>query len=451
MKSKDNRGITEGVIWKQLLTFFFPLLFGTFFQQFYTTLDAVIVGQYVGKQALSAVGGSTTVMINLMVGLFVGISSGATVTIAQFYGRKDDEGVSKAVHTAIAMAIAGGAIFMVIGITCAPAALRWMNTPEDIIPYALLFMRIYFCGMIANLLYNMGAGILRAIGDSRRPLYFLIASCGLNILLDFLFVITFQWGVAGVGVATLISQIFSAALVCMTLMKTDDSYKLSIKKIRFHPEMLSKIVRIGVPTGFQSLMYSISNLMIQSNINGFGTDTVAAWTAYGKIDSLFWMIMGAFGISITTFVGQNFGAGKIDRVKKGVRVCLSMAITVTVCLSALLYFFGEPLLMLFTKDRLVLDIGLQMLRYLVPLYFAYVCAEILSGSLRGMGNSLKPMILTLIGICGFRMLWVLIAVPLWPSLNAVLFSYPIAWVSTSTLLILYYRYFTKRELHKITW
>ena len=197
MKSENKRGITEGVIWKQLLTFFFPLLFGTFFQQFYTTLDAVIVGQYVGKQALSAVGGSTTVMINLMVGLFVGVSSGATVTIAQFYGRKDDEGVSKAVHTAVAMAIAGGAIFMVIGLVCAPAALRWMHTPEDIIPYALLFMRIYFCGMIANLLYNMGAGILRAIGDSRRPLYFLIASCGLNILLDFLFVITFHWGVAG--------------------------------------------------------------------------------------------------------------------------------------------------------------------------------------------------------------------------------------------------------------
>ncbi len=451
MKSNPNNGITEGVIWKQLLSFFFPLLFGTFFQQFYTTLDAVIVGQYVGKQALSAVGGSTAVMINLMVGLFVGVSSGATVTIAQFYGRKDAEGVEKAVHTATALAIAGGVIFTVIGLVGAPFALRLLKTPEDVMPHALVFMRIYFCGMTANLFYNMGAGILRAIGDSRRPLYFLIASCGLNILLDFLFVVAFRWGVAGVGVATLISQIFSAVMVGIILMRTNDCYKLTIKKIRFHPQMLGRIIRIGVPTGFQSLMYSVSNLMIQSNINGFGTDTVAAWTAYSKIDALFWMIMGSFGIATTTFVGQNFGAGKVDRVRKGVRECLFMSLAVTAFLSPILYFFAEPLLRLFTPDNAVIDIGIHILRFLVPLYLTYVSVEIFSGALRGMGSSFIPMILTMIGICGFRMLWVLLAVPLWPGLNTVLFSFPIAWMSTSLLFIFYYRYYTRRELHKIRW
>ncbi|QHQ63127.1 MATE family efflux transporter [Anaerocolumna sedimenticola] len=449
-QNKSSRySITEGVIWKQLLFFFFPLLFGTFFQQLYTTADAIVVGQYVGKEALSAVGGTTSAIINVFVGCFIGISTGATVTISQYYGGKQYEDVSKAVHSAIMLAITGGAVIMVIGILGAPAALRLMDTPDEIMPYSLVFMRIYFCGMIANLIYNIGAGILRAIGDSRRPLYFLILSCLLNIALDFLFVLYFRWGVVGAAVATVISQFFSAVLVCLTLIKTNECYRLYLNKIRFHKEMLAKIIHIGIPAGFQSLMYSLSNLLIQSTVNQFGTDTIAAWTAYGKIDGIFWMIMGSFGISVTTFVGQNFGAGKNDRVKKGIRVCFVMAMASAVSLSIVLSFGGSYIFQLFTKDQLVINKGMEILRFLAPTYFTYVSIEIFSGSLRGMGSAFIPMILTCLGVCVLRILWIFVAVPIWPNIETVIFSYPLTWFTTSVLFIIYYIMYTRKRFARI--
>ena len=448
-KREVKNSITDGIIWKQLLIFFFPLLFGTFFQQLYTTVDAIVVGKVVGKEALSAVGGTTGTLINLFVGFFIGISTGATVTISQYYGGKQEKEVSKAVHSAIALAIVGGVIIMLIGIIGAPVALQWMDTPEDIMPYSLIFIRIYFGGMIANLIYNMGAGILRAIGDSKRPLYFLMASCIVNIILDIVFVIWFRWGVAGAAMATVISQFFSAGLVCLVLIRTNECYKLEIRKIRFHMEMLRKIVHIGLPAGFQSLMYSVSNVIIQSSMNGFGTDSIAAWTAYGKIDSIFWMTISSFGISITTFVGQNFGAGKSDRVKKGVKVCFIMAMSVAVGLSIILYLYGSYVYQLFTNDEMVIQKGMEILRFLVPTFFTYVSIEILSGSLRGMGSTFVPMILTSLGICALRVAWVFAAVPVWPDIKTVIFSYPLTWVITSVLFIIYYRYYTKKYKYGI--
>lgn len=321
-KSKQENKITEGVIWKQLLLFFFPILFGTFFQQLYNAADAVIVGQFVGKEALSAVGGTTGTVINLLVGFFIGLGSGATVVISQYYGAKREEMVSFAVHTAIAFSLAAGLILMLIGLPLAPAILRSMSTPEDVLDLGILYIRIYFLGMIGNLIYNMGSGILRAVGDSKRPLYFLIASCLTNIVLDLLFVVCFKMGVAGAALATILSQLLSAVLVIIVLMRTKDMYHLELKKIGFDKRMFRRIIRIGFPAGLQSVMYSLSNLIIQVAINKEGTDTVAAWTVYGKIDVMFWMVINAFGISVTTFVGQNFGAGKLDRVKKGIRTCL---------------------------------------------------------------------------------------------------------------------------------
>lgn len=438
-------GITEGVIWKQLLLFFYPLLFGSFFQQLYNTVDAIIVGQFVGKEALSAVGGTTGSLINLFIGFFVGLSSGATVIISQYYGGKKEKEVEKAVHSAIALALAAGAVIMVVGIIGAPTALIAMKTPKDLLPYSVLFIRIYFLGTIPNLFYNIGAGILRAIGDSKRPLYFLIASVFINVLLDFIFVIGFKLGVAGVGIATVISQIFSAVLVCRALIKTTGSYRLSLRKIRFHSEILRRIIHIGLPAGLQSLMYSISNVVIQSNINRFGTDTIAAWTAYGKIDGLFWMTMGAFGISITTFVGQNYGAGKSDRVRKGVRQCLFLAITISVLLSTVLYSFGIYVLQLFTKDAAVMSKGLDIIHFMIPAYFTYVCVEILSGALRGMGNSLIPMILTCFGICILRIVWVFVVIPLQADFKTVITCYPLTWACTSILFIIYYLFYIKRK------
>ena len=312
-------------------------------------------------------------------------------------------------------------------------------------PYSLTFIRIYFSGMIANLVYNIGAGILRAIGDSRRPLYYLMASICLNISLDLLFVGVFHWDVAGVAVATVISQIFSASMVCLQLMRTKESYHLSLRLIRFHKEMLIKIIRIGLPAGLQSLMYTSTNVIIQSTMNSFGTITIAAWAAYSKIDGIFWMTMNSFGISITTFVGQNFGARRYERIRKGVRICLVMAMLAAVGLSTFLYHMGPYIYRLFTKDPLVLEKGVQIVHFFVPTFITYSMIEIFSGALRGLGNSLIPMIMTCVGICVLRLVWIFTMVPRIHDVKTVILSYPITWTVTSILFLFYYRYYTKKQ------
>ncbi len=435
---RQGNGITEGVIWKQLLLFFFPILFGTFFQQLYNTTDAVIVGNFVGKEALAAVGGTTGTLINLLVGFFVGLTSGATVIISQLFGAQQYREVSEAVHTAMALSIAGSILLTVGGILVAPAALRAMGTPEDIMEYSTAYIRIYFGGTLFSLVYNMGASILRAVGDSKRPLYFLMASCGVNIVLDLVFVVWFKMEVVGVAIATVLSQVFSAVLVVVTLMRTTLPYHLDLRKIRFHMAMLKKIIWIGIPAALQSTMYNVSNVIIQASINTFGTDVIAAWTAYNKIDSFFWMVMNAFGLSVSTFVGQNFGAQNYPRLRKSVRTCLAMAAGTTLVLSAVLYPFGGAVYRLFTDDAAVIEKGIEILRMLVPTYITYVCIEILCSAVRGTGDSLLPMIMTCLGVCVLRVVWVAMAVPVWPDVRTVLASYPITWTVTSLLFIIYY-------------
>ncbi len=438
----DHR-ITEGVIWKQLLLFFFPILWGTFFQQLYNAADAIIVGRVVGKEALSAVGGSTSTVIQVIVGFFVGLSSGATVIISQYYGAKKKEMVGYAVHTAIAFSLIAGIVMMVIGIWTAPVILRAMDTPEDVFRPSLTYLRIYYLGMIGNLIYNVGAGILRAVGDSKRPLYFLIVSCMTNIVFDLLFVAGFGMGVAGAAWATILSQTLSAILVLRLLARTNDMHHLEYSRIYLDRRMLGRIIRIGLPAGLQSIMYSSSNVLIQASINSLGTDTVAAWTAYSKIDSLFWMIVSAFGISITTFVGQNYGAGKTQRLRKGVRICMGMTFATTLVLSFMLYFWGIYGYHLFTNDAEVIEIGVSMMRYMVPVYFTYVTIEILSGALRGAGDSWIPMVICLIGICALRVSWLMFVVPTRKNIYTIMFSYPLTWVVTTTLFIIYYLFFSK--------
>lgn len=433
---KEN-AITEGVIWKQLLIFFFPILIGTFFQQLYNTVDTVIVGQYVGKEALAAVG-TTGTLINLLVGFFVGLASGATVIISQFYGRGDNKNVSDAVHTSMALAIAGGIVMMVLGIATARPCLELLGVPEDVMDGALTYIIVYYCGIIANMIYNVGTGILRAIGDSKMPLYVLIACCLANIVLDLLFVVAFHWNVFGVALATILSQVISAFLIMLRLMRTTDSYRVELKKIRFHGKLLKDVIRIGLPSGLQSVMYSFSNLLVQSAINSFGTDTIASWAAIAKIDGFIWMVMSAFGISITTFVGQNFGAAKYDRVKKGTRICLWMALGTTIVLSVLLFVFKAPLLRFFTNDDAVVEIGQQFFRVLAPSYFVFVFIEIFSGAIRGSGEATQPMLITCVGVCGLRVLWILFALPLHRTMPMVAMNYPVTWVVTAAIFIIYY-------------
>ena len=348
---KTVNQITEGIIWKQLLYFFFPILLGTFFQQLYNTADAMVVGRFVGKEALACVGGSSSQIINLIVGFFVGLSSGATVIIAQYYGARDEKNLQDTLHTAIAFSIVGSFVISILGIVLSPIILRLMNTPEYLMADSLLYLRFYFGGIIFIFIYNIGSGILRAVGDSKNPLYFLIFCCFCNIFLDLLLVMVFHMGVLGVALGTLISQALSSVLILRNLMRTKDIYRLELRKIRLHAAPLSMLLKIGLPSGLQSTMYNIANMVIQTALNSFGTDTMAAWTAFGKVDSFYWMISSAFGVAITTFVGQNYGAGKIDRMKKSVRVCFCMDLATALTLSALMYLFlGKFLLSLFTTD-----------------------------------------------------------------------------------------------------
>lgn len=381
-------------------------------------------------------------------GFFIGLASGATVIISQYYGAKRAEMVGYAVHTAIAFSLAAGLVLMLIGIPFAPAILRAMKTPPDVLDGAILYIRIYFVGIIGNLIYNIGSGILRAVGDSKRPLYFLIVSCLSNIVLDLLFVIGFRMGVAGAAWATILSQLLSAVLVIVVLMRTKDMHRLELRKISFDGRMFGRIIRIGFPAGLQSVMYSLSNVIIQAAINGEGTDTVAAWTVYGKLDIVFWMVISAFGISVTTFVGQNYGAGKFDRVRKGIRSCLGMSLVATVVISVLLYFGCGSIYHLFTGDAAVLRIGVEMTRFLVPTYITYICIEILSGALRGVGDVWVPTAICLSGICILRVIWISVAVPMWPGINTIIFSYPLTWVITSVLFVLYYCFFSKISIRK---
>jgi putative MATE family efflux protein len=444
---EQKNAITQGVIWKQVLRYFWPLLFGTFFQQLYNTVDAVIVGRFVGKEALSAVGGTSSVLINVFLGFFIGLSSGATVTISQFYGAGNRENVSRAVHTAMAIAIAGGAFCTVAGIVFAPQMIRLLNTPDDVVGDSILYFRVYFSGMIANLVYNMASGILRAAGDSKRPLYFLIVSTVANIFLDLLFVVVFHMDVFGVSLATVICQLISAVMAVGSLMRTQDMYRLTLSKIRFHRDMTAKILQIGLPAAFQTIMYSVSNVVIQASINGFGTDAMAAWTAYGKLDAFFWMTTNSFGICTTTFVGQNYGAGKMKRVRQTVRQTLFLLFLASLVVIAVFMLFPEPMLSIFTTDANVIAVGVGMMRVIVPTYLTYISIEILASALRGMGDAFIPMILTCLGVCVLRVLWILIAVPIRHEISVVALSYPITWIVTSILFIIYYEYFVRK--HKI--
>ena len=435
--SINTNGITQGVIWKQLLGFFFPIVFGTLFQQLYNTADAIIVGQMLGKQALAAVGGGTSTAINLLIGFFTGLASGATVIISQYYGAQDEDRVSLAIHSAAAIALYSGILVSVAGFFLSGPLLRAISTPDDIYPLALTYMRIYFGGGVVVVMYNMGSGIFRAFGDSKSPLYFLIAGCLVNIVLDIVLIGVFKMGVAGAAIATVISQVVSLLMVVLKLHRRTDCCRLEFRKIKADSFIMTKTLAIGLPAGIQSIMYSVSNLMIQSGVNGFGTNAAAAWAAYGKLDSLFWMIINAFGIAITTFVGQNYGAGLIDRAKRGVRECLALSLVFTMAMEVLYILLGRYGYLLFTTDEGVIETGEVVLMAIAPYLFTFICVEILSGAIRGTGKALIPTLFTVFGICGLRIAW-LAVLPMGNSLKGVVACYPVTWIFTSVLFIIYY-------------
>lgn len=438
--------ITNGNITQRLLSFFFPIMIGSFFQQLYNTVDSVVVGNYVSSDALRAVGG-TSHIVNLLVGFFVGLASGATVVISQYYGASDKNGIKKATHTSMALRIWGGLIMTIIGVAISRFSLIKINIRPEILDMSDSYLKIYFLGMIPSMIYNVGSGILRAVGDSKRPQNYLIITCIINIILDLAFVVGLQMGVVGVAVATIISQIISAALIMKALTKTSDIYKVNVKEIKFDNNNLLRIVKIGLPAGGQSVLYSMSNLVISSAVNSFGANTTRAWSAFSKVEAIIWMILTAFGTSVITFVGQNYGAGKKDRVRKSVKIGLVLTASVVAFFSALLYAFCPVFIKLFTQNTEVIDIGVSVLRICAPFYALYSFTEVLSGAVKGSGEGLMPMIITVFTVCIMRLVWIWTVVPHFCTIQTVTLSYPITWALSSFVLILYYMNYSKVKFH----
>lgn len=426
-----------GVIWKQILLFFFPILIGAFFQQLYNTVDAVVVGRFAGKAALASVGGSAGQILGFIFSFFMGLSTGATVIIAQAFGANHPERVDTALHTAYTFGLAGGIVLGAIGFIFTEPFLKLLHTQEDLMAGSVVYVRIMMAGLVFALLYNMCSGILRAIGDSKRPLYVLIACCVLNIFLDLLFVAVFHMGITGAAIATVICQAFSAVITTWLLMKKTPGMVLSLKRLRINPDTLGKILTIGLPTAIAGSMFSISNMILQTSINRMGIDEVAAWTAYGKMDALWWMINQAFSTAVTTFVGQNYGAGLADRVRRGVREVLAMEMVSGAFMTMIMLTCGRYLLRLFTGDDEVIRMGMQVARILTPFYAVFAISEITGAALRAEGHVLVNTVSNLLGICVFRIIWVKF---IYPEGNfvQVLTCYPISWVLITIFIAGYY-------------
>lgn len=436
MNSATKNGITTGVIWKQILVFFFPILIGAVFQTLYNTVDAVVVGRFSGKIALASVGGSSGQIVGFIFTFFMGLSSGATVIIAQAYGADDKKRVDEALHTAYTFAICGGIILGAIGILLASPLLRLLQTPADLFSQSLIYVRLLLGGLIFTLIYNMGSGILRAIGDSKRPLYILIACCGLNIVLDLWFVAVLDRGVFGAGVATVISQAFSAVLVTILLVRKTPGMKLSFKKLHINRRILKNILSIGFPTAISGSMFTISNMILQASINHMGSNTVAAWTAYSRIDAFWWLTDEAFCISITTFVGQNYGAGKPDRIRRGILDVLGMEAVLAVAAGILVVNAAPFLMSMFTTSHEVIDIGVRISKVIAPFYWLFTCSEIFSSSLRAENHVALTTTSNILCICIFRIIWTYIAAG--KDVSFLLLCYPISYAMASTIVSIYF-------------
>lgn len=441
MNTKTN--FLEGNIAKQILVFFFPILLGAFFQQLYNTADALIVGRFVNKESLAAIG-ATGYIINILIGFFMGLSAGAGVVISQQYGAGKFKELSDSIHTSLALSLASGAVVMVVGILLSSLMLKAMNTPEDILTESVTYLRVYFIGSIPVLIYNMASSLLRSVGDSKSPLYTLIVCTVCNVVLDIIFVAELNMGIFGAAAATIISQTVSAIIVVIILKRSELAYKLDIKKVTFQKKPLMDILRIGLPAGFQSVLYSFSNLIVQSAVNSFGSDTVAAWTAFTRIDNFYWMVIASFGLAITTFVGQNYGAKKFERIKKSVWVTLKFTVISAVFLSSVCYIFSRPLLSLFTMDKTVLDLGVFMFRHYCQYYILFVPIEVLAGAIRGSGESFIPTVITATGVCVLRILWIIFIVPLNNTIVMILTTYPLTWGVTALIFIFYYRIWLRK-------
>ncbi len=437
-KRKDV-DMTDGSIFRHLIMFAIPLLVGNVFQQLYNMVDTWVVGNYVSGEAFSAVGTVGPIM-NLLIGFFMGFSSGAGVVISQYYGAKRYDKVHDALHTAIVMTFIFGVAFTAIGILMVPTMLNLMKTPADVMPEATEYLTIYFSGIIGLMVYNIGAGILRSVGDSKRPFYFLVVSAVTNTVLDLVFVLVFDMGVAGVALATIIAQGLSAILILITLLRTDSCIKLYISHLRLHGDMLGKIVKLGIPAALQMAITSFSNIFVQSYINYFDKFAMGGWTAYSKIDQLILLPMQSISLASTTFVGQNLGKGNEQRARKGVSIALLLAVASTVILMIPVMIFAPQAVSFFNKEPAVVEFGTLFIRWLSPFYVLCCVNQIYAGALRGSGNTTAPMGIMLISFVLFRQAYLFVmANYISNTILPISMAYPAGWLLCSALMFVYFK------------
>lgn len=423
----------NGPLLGKILMFYIPLMLSGVLQLLFNAADIVVVGRYAGSDSLAAVG-STSSLINLLVNLFIGLSVGANVLVARFYGAGKQKELSEMVHTAVLTSIISGCVLIVLGIGLSGPALRLMDTPEDVIGQSILYMRIYFVGMPFMMAYNFGSAILRAVGDTRRPLYYLLAAGVINVILNLIFVIVFQIGVAGVAIATVISQGVSSVLVLRCLILTDSVYKLDLKQLKIVPDKLIKMLQIGLPAGLQGSLFSISNVLIQSSVNSFGSIAMAGNTAASNIEGFVYTAMNAFHQTAISFTGQNYGAHKIKRIGKILLICQISVIIVGLLLGNAAYFFSGTLLQLYAPDDMeVIAFGTLRLSIICVTYCLCGMMDVMVGALRGMGYSIMPMLVSLTGACLFRVVWIYTVFKSYRTLKCLYYSYPISWALTFTV------------------
>lgn len=428
--------MTEGNIWRKIIFFSIPMILGNLLQQMYNAVDSVIVGNYVGSNALAAVGSSTSI-INLLISFSMGASAGAGVVVSQFIGAGNKKGVRISVHTALAIAIILGMILTAAGIIFTPTILRWMRTPEEVMRESVVYLRLYSAGLLFSVVYNMAAGILNAVGDSKRPLIYLGSASFLNIILDIILINWMKLGIAGAAIATNISQILSCILILVFLSKVPENYQLKFREIKIYKKMAGRIIKIGLPTAIQNTVISFSNILVQSSVNTFGAKAMAGFGAYLKLDGFNILPILSFSMAVTTFTGQNYGAGKTDRLKKGMWAVLIMGVIYTFISGAVILMFSDTFMGIFTKDKEVMYYGIKTMKYFCPFYFLLSIMHGLGGTIRGTGKTVPPMVILLISLCLFRIVWIQFIVPKFNTIDIIYLLYPVSWFVGMVLMVLY--------------
>jgi len=440
--AKNNKNtllMTQGNVWKLLVTFSIPLIIGNLLQQMYNTADSIIVGNFVGSNGLAAVGAGTA-LINLIIAFAQGAAVGAGVVVSQYIGADKKDKIKISVHTSICISIILGLILSLLGIFASPSLLIMMKTPKVVLKSSILYLQIYCGGLIFNVIYNMATGILNAAGNSKKPLVYLAIASFTNIILDLLFIKIFKLGVMGAAIATDISQAISCILAIGYLLKVKSDYKLYIKDLKINKETAVKIIKIGLPTAIQNMVISFSNVLVQSSVNAYGATAMAGYAAYLKIDGFNILPVLSISMAVTTFTGQNVGANRLDRVKKGMYSSLIMVFVYTAFIGAVLLIFSHQVLGLFTHSAHVITYGQLVMKYFCPYYFLLGILNVLAGTVRGAGKGIPPMIILLFSMCIFRILWIKIALPFYSSIDGVFILYPISWLVGAILMILYTKF-----------